>query len=275
MKAILIAAIAHEMNRAYCASLGDTSQPAWDDAPEWQRKSAIMGVEMHLANPNATPEQSHESWLAQKVAEGWTYGEVKDPENKKHPCCVPYAELQQEQKAKDYIFRATVHQLKGIPDADDLRGSHSGQINTVKPASTVGIKYIGRRAEWRDSVYGTGLYFNAGQVRYVPHEVSRKLLKHADLFMRIEEDGLGTAESIELQPVDDTTELLAQAEIIEQEKHDEINQIQDVLDEVGRMDKDALIDFAHVKFQQKLPKTMGEVKLRERVTQLVHQYGVV
>ena len=34
---------ATEINRAYCAALGDTSQLPWDQAPEWQRQSAING----------------------------------------------------------------------------------------------------------------------------------------------------------------------------------------------------------------------------------------
>lgn len=36
---------AHEVNRAYCIALGDTSQPSWDEAPEWQRESAKKGVQ--------------------------------------------------------------------------------------------------------------------------------------------------------------------------------------------------------------------------------------
>ena len=105
MKPAQIAQVAHEINRAYCASQGDTSQAAWPDAPDWQRQSALAGVAMHLANPDATPEQSHESWLAQKTAEGWAYGEVKDADKKLHPCFVPYAELPSSQKAKDYLFQ--------------------------------------------------------------------------------------------------------------------------------------------------------------------------
>ena len=102
-----IARIAHEVNRAYCASLGDMSQPAWEDAPDWQRSSAVAGVKAH-ANGGLTPEQSHESWLEQKRAEGWKYGPVKDPERKEHPCFVPYSELPAEQRTKDYLFGAVV-----------------------------------------------------------------------------------------------------------------------------------------------------------------------
>lgn len=97
---------AHEANRAYCIAIGDTSQPSWDDAPDWQKSSARQGVTGALAG--ATPEQSHESWLAEKVATGWKYGATKNPEAKEHPCMVPYAELPPAQRAKDSIFIAVV-----------------------------------------------------------------------------------------------------------------------------------------------------------------------
>lgn len=106
-----IARVCHEVNRAYCASLGDTSQASWEDAPEWQRKSAITGVEFTLANPNAKPSNSHESWLAEKERDGWKLGPVKDPIAKEHPCFVPYEQLPAEQKAKDYLFQAVVRAL--------------------------------------------------------------------------------------------------------------------------------------------------------------------
>lgn len=106
-----IARVAHEVNREYCMSLGDDSQPKWEDAPEWQKQSAINGVEFHIANPDAGPEASHENWRKQKEADGWVYGEFKDPELKEHPCMVPFHELPVEQRSKDFIFRAVVHAL--------------------------------------------------------------------------------------------------------------------------------------------------------------------
>jgi hypothetical protein len=93
---------AHEANRAYCIAIGDTSQVPWESAPEWQRISARNGVVGALGGN--TPEQSHESWLAEKTATGWTFGDVKDPIAKTHPCFVPYAELPREQRQKDAIF---------------------------------------------------------------------------------------------------------------------------------------------------------------------------
>jgi len=115
-----IAQVAHELNKAYCESIGDNSQPSWGDAPEWQKSSAVNGVNFHLQNPDASPSASHDSWLKQKTEEGWKYGEVKNPQTKEHPCFVPYEQLPNEQKAKDYIFRQTVHSLKPFLEAVDL-----------------------------------------------------------------------------------------------------------------------------------------------------------
>lgn len=106
-----IARVAHEVNAAYCASLGDKTQPPWEEAPEWQRESVIKGVELHLSNPNLGVDASHQAWLEHKRAEGWTYGPIKDPVKKEHPCFVPYADLPAEQKAKDFIFRGVVHAI--------------------------------------------------------------------------------------------------------------------------------------------------------------------
>ena len=108
MDVFKVAKICHEANRAYCAALGDHSQLSWEEAPAWQRDSAVKGVKFIRENPDASPSASHESWLAEKTAGGWSYGAVKDPIKKEHPCFVPYNELPTEQKAKDYIFGAIV-----------------------------------------------------------------------------------------------------------------------------------------------------------------------
>ena len=102
------AAAGHEVNRVYCASQGDMSQLPWNEAPDWQKESAIAGAMAIAMNPDQSPEMSHESWLAHKKADGWVWGPVKDPETKEHPCMVPYAELPEHQKAKDAFFTAVV-----------------------------------------------------------------------------------------------------------------------------------------------------------------------
>ena len=111
-----IARICHEANRAYCATLGDLSQPTWNHAPEWQQKSAISGVVFVLDNPFAHPSENHENWLKQKAAEGWKFGKVKNPETKEHPCMIPWNDLPPEQQAKDGLFRAIVNVFRTLLD---------------------------------------------------------------------------------------------------------------------------------------------------------------
>ena len=106
-----IARITHEANRAYCLGLGDGSQVSWDEAPEWQKQSAVNGVTAILLDPEMTPEDSHLSWLKEKLADGWRWGPVKDPLNKEHPCMVSYGALPAEQQAKDRLFLSIVRAL--------------------------------------------------------------------------------------------------------------------------------------------------------------------
>jgi hypothetical protein len=109
-----IAKVCHEVNKAYCESLGDKSQVPWEEAPEWQKASAVSGVNLHIGNPNLPPSASHEAWMTQKLAEGWKYGPVKDPVKKEHHCIVPFDKLPVEQQAKDFIFSSIVHVLSKI-----------------------------------------------------------------------------------------------------------------------------------------------------------------
>lgn len=107
---------AHEANVAYCLAIGDTSQVSWNEAPDWQRESCRKGVEGVLAGNG--PEASHNAWLVEKHAQGWTYGVVKDPVKKTHPCFLPYDKLSEADRQKDAIFVAVVSAVAralGIP----------------------------------------------------------------------------------------------------------------------------------------------------------------
>lgn len=112
LKIEYIAEVCHEVNRGFCAAHNDFSQPAWNEAPEWQKQSARNGVRAALADPGRKPSDSHEGWAREKLADGWTWGPVKDPEKKLHPCLVSYEDLSQEQRAKDALFLAVVRALQ-------------------------------------------------------------------------------------------------------------------------------------------------------------------
>jgi len=97
----------HEVNKAYCESIGDYTQVSWDDAAENIKESARYGVMYRLMNPGSPPSAQHEVWREFKAKDGWVFGEEKDADKKTHPCMVPYEELPQAQKSKDYLFNAT------------------------------------------------------------------------------------------------------------------------------------------------------------------------
>ena len=281
MKRILIAMTAHAINAAYCRAMGDDTQVEWADAPEWQQQSAIAGVEMHLANPEATPENSHESWLAQKVAEGWTYGEEKDAEAKTHPCILPYDELPEFQKAKDHIFRATVHATARAIDESFAAGMADAPVVIANPSAlTAGIangfngkfiQYIGRRELWKDTVYDTGLSFATNEVRAIPMAIARKLLRHDDLFAEVE------------APQDDQTQATAYDEDevstavnAAREAKDESNLEFEIIDQINQMtEKDTLVDFVMGKYQVKMNKSKSVANLQAEAIQLVNRYGVL
>ncbi len=134
---IFCAMAAHEANRVYCRALGDLSQEPWDNCPTWQQESALQGVDGVFAG--AGPEKSHENWLEHKRAEGWTYGPVKDPEKKEHPCFVPYSELPDDQRMKDQLFVTTVHAMAAalghpVPGLTPVVQVGDGLKVTTRPA---------------------------------------------------------------------------------------------------------------------------------------------
>lgn len=121
-----LASIAHEVNRAYCLSLGDTSQVPWEQAPDWQKTSVIEGMRFLKNNPNAGVVAVHHNWVIGKVADGWQFGPVKDAHKKEHPCLCPFEALPNEQQAKDYLFVGTVRAL--LPLLDDADGGSYAMI---------------------------------------------------------------------------------------------------------------------------------------------------
>lgn len=112
MNAEQIARVCHEVNRAYCRSIGDDTQVPWSDAPPDIKASAISGVESQLKKP-LTPEERWAEWAAYKRGQGWKYGPTKNAATKEHPDLVgSYAEVNVSAKPKDFIFNAVVDSLK-------------------------------------------------------------------------------------------------------------------------------------------------------------------
>ena len=43
----------------------------------------------------------HDVWAETRIAQGWTWGEKRDDNQKKHPCLIPYEDLPEEEKEFD------------------------------------------------------------------------------------------------------------------------------------------------------------------------------
>lgn len=131
----------------------------------------------------------------------------------------------------------------------------------------VPVKYIGRRYEFFDRIYGSGLFFSQGQTRSLPAELARKFLRHADLFER------GDVDSAE--PKDDTAELLEDAAREQDNQKVEQSVVQDLRDSVQSMDKDALSQFASTNYRQIIDRRRSVETLREEVLGFIDRFGAV
>jgi len=106
-----VAYIAYEAHRAYCKSIGLGLLKPWGNSKAVDQQSAIIGVSKLRDNPNLTAEEIHESWLAQKHADGWKWARAKSDVEKTHPLMVAYKYVPPKHQMKDKLFIAIVKTL--------------------------------------------------------------------------------------------------------------------------------------------------------------------
>lgn len=168
----------------------------------------------------------------------------------------------------------------------------------------VAIMYIGFRPFWEDTIYGTGLTFETGQVRKVPTHVATNLLRHADAFRKCvpepapelglasdpdtDQQGSSTATDTgqpatdvpggegEAPTQDDTQELIDQAEKREQEQKDEAERKYEALQMIdGLATKAAIAEYAETHYQAKINKRLSLDNMRSELRALVEKFGVI
>ena len=116
------------------------------------------------------------------------------------------------------------------------------------------IRYIGTRPEYIEGTYGSRLVFVSNEVKNVPDDLARKLLKHPDVY---EQAGESTGHYVE-------------ADTVIQEP----DYLEDARDFVINMDKDMLAEFAQTNFRMSLDKRKSVENLRSEVVGLIDQYGL-
>jgi len=101
-----IARICHAANAEYCRTIGDESHVPWENLSREMREGVINGVV--IAAQGTTLRVQHETWLQEKVANGWKYGPTKDVSKKLHPNIKPFDQLPIEERRKDALFVSIV-----------------------------------------------------------------------------------------------------------------------------------------------------------------------
>lgn len=265
-----IAIAAHELNRTYAASIGETPKPAWLEAPEDQRASCRAGVAKFLAEPESTPEQMHQSWMAMKEQNGWTFGPLIDQEKKEHPCMVPYDQLPEAQRVKDYLFSGIVRILSGldVPDAAPAPTTASPTTAATKLSGlgvVLPVKYVGKRPTYKEGMYGSGLVFEQGQTKLLPADLARKLLGHPDVY------AMGTIENAQSGVIDDQDGAKRKAAETEEDEHQRFMTVQ----ALKTMNRAHMAKYAKQNFNMQLdPEAMQPDEMRAKIIQLLDQFGL-
>ena len=134
----------------------------------------------------------------------------------------------------------------------------------------IGVTYTGSEDPFVDRIYRSRLTFEHGQTRELPPELAAKFLQHADVFQ-----AAGEAKAKKpAKAKDDTQEQLEAAEKAESERREQENTRFEVHQQIDKMDKAAMRDFAKTNFKVDFPGALGEAKMREQVKGLVDQYGM-
>jgi RyR domain len=104
----------HDAIRAWQVETGVAMpvQP-WGEATDAEKRSTRASVRAALAG--AGPEAQHAQWMAQRLADGWVRGPVRDPKKKTNPNLVPYDELPEVERAKD---RLVVNIVSALTNGD-------------------------------------------------------------------------------------------------------------------------------------------------------------
>jgi len=111
MRKLQICEIAQTIRATYLNLIRDKPLPSYQDLSEGMKMYILDEVNYWLKDPSFKASDSHDSWYKYKTEEGWSYGEVVDYENKKHPRIVPYSQTPVEEKIANELFMNTVKLL--------------------------------------------------------------------------------------------------------------------------------------------------------------------
>jgi hypothetical protein len=145
----------------------------------------------------------------------------------------------------------------------------------------VKVQYIGRHADHKDAIYGTGNWFQ-GQVKLVDSGTADRMFKHFDAYVTHTEDltppdiaPIDPTPPDPEAPVDQKLEVVDKTvEKTPEEAKQEFEEAVTVAkDSIRDMNRDALLEYAAVHFGQKLPGNLSRDAAHAEVSTLIDRFG--
>ena len=149
--------------------------------------------------------------------------------------------------------------------------------------STVAVTYVGKENPFKDRLYRSGLTFTPEQTRPLPPALAARFLHHDDLFKlatstkvveSAKDKKAGSTNEQQNQPVDDTAKLLAEQSQQQNEERTKEDARYALLEQLEKMDRKGLINWAQDSYKQKIPGNLGVAKARDMAKSFIDQYGM-
>lgn len=114
-----IAQECHYKNNELMVMNGEEPNPPWDTLDRHTKFMTFKSVLKALENPNLTAKDMHDEWMKNKISDGWTFGDVKDKEQKTHPLIIDFDLMNDIDKMKDQSFINICNKYREIYDSEE------------------------------------------------------------------------------------------------------------------------------------------------------------
>ena len=132
-------------------------------------------------------------------------------------------------------------------------------MNTAQNKDIVAIRYIGKKKRYVDRLYGTMAEWLPGDIVFVPSSVAKKMRGHTDVYEVVDAD------------ITDGSNVVSVGEVIENPVVEVENQqkIPSVMPNLANMGKEELVAYAQRHLSERLPRTMKEETMRDKIIGLI------
>lgn len=100
----MVAEVCHEAHRTWQRVLGQSPNRPWATITERMRHDTVTSVWNILHDTFEGPEEMHDTWISEMLRDGWKFDQRKSVSRKKHPCLLPWSELEPEERLKGQMF---------------------------------------------------------------------------------------------------------------------------------------------------------------------------